>query len=215
MTSRAVSLVDLAVHELRTPLTVAIGSLRQIGELADPVAQAAVARALRSCERLESLVGQMRDWTRLEESDAQPATLAISRVVLDAVRVAAARRPGGVEMTVGDLPDVMVRTLPLMVVEALASLLAALSRAADAGDVITIEATVTDSVATIVARRPGAARDAGAAFDAEWQGGLGFSLPMARAVIGGGGGEVASTHAPDGRLEAISVRLAVVPLPSR
>ena len=46
MPSREVSLVDLVVHELRTPLTVAIGSLRQLGGLTDPVQQAAVARAM-------------------------------------------------------------------------------------------------------------------------------------------------------------------------
>ena len=42
MPSRPVSLVDLVVHELRTPLTVAVGSLRQIGELDDPKLQAAL-----------------------------------------------------------------------------------------------------------------------------------------------------------------------------
>ena len=112
MPSRAVSLVDLVVHELRTPLTVAIGSLRQLGGLADPAQQAAVARALRSCERLEQLSGQMRDWTRLEDSPAEPGAIALSPVLAEAVRTASATRAAAVDIVVGDLPDVMVRALP-------------------------------------------------------------------------------------------------------
>ena len=132
MPSRAVSLVDLVVHELRTPLTVAIGSLRQLGGLADPVQQAAVARALRSCERLEHLAGQMRDWTRLEESPAEPGAVALSPVLTEAVRSAAATRAGAVGILAGDVPDVMVAALPHLLPGALASLLAAVARAAEA-----------------------------------------------------------------------------------
>lgn len=214
MPSRPVSLVDLAVHELRTPLTVAIGSLRQLGELADPTHQAALSRALRSCERVEQLVGQMRDWARLEDSPAEPAAIALSQVLGEAVRMASAARPG-VEIASGDLPDVTVRALPHLIAEAVASLLSALARASDAGDVLTIEAAVTDTVATIVASRIGAPGNDVGTFEAEWLGGLGFSLPLARAVITGGGGAVGSIHAADGRLQAISVRLAVAPPPSR
>ena len=214
MPSRAVSLVDLVVHELRTPLTVAIGSLRQIGELGDPTRQAALARAVRSCERVEQLVGQMRDWVRLEDSPAEPGTVALSQVLGEAVRVASATRQD-VEIASGEVPDVMVHALPHLIAEAVASLLAALARASDAGDVLTIEAAVTDTVATIVASRIGASGDEVGTFEAEWLGGLGFSLPLARAVIAGGGGTAGSTHAADGRLQAISVRLPVVPPPSR
>ena len=214
MASRAVSLVDLVVHELRTPLTVAIGSLRQIGELADPTRQAALTRALRSCERVEQLVGQMRDWARLEDSPVEPGAVALSQVLGEAMRVASATRPG-VEIASGDLPGAMVRALPHLIAEAMASLLSALARASDAGDVLTVEAAVTDTVATIVASRVGVPDVGIGTFEAEWIGGLGFSLPLARAVIAGGGGTVGSAHAADGRLQAISVRLAVAPPPSR
>jgi signal transduction histidine kinase len=215
MPSRAVSLVDLVVHELRTPLTVAIGSLRQIRELDDPMHQAALTRALRSCERVEQLVGQLRDWARLEDSPAaEPAAIALSQVLGEAVRVASAARPG-VHIAAGDVPEVMVRALPHLIAEAVASLLSALARASDAGDVLTIEAAVTGTLATIVASRIGAPGEDVGTFEAEWLGGLGFSLPLARAVIAGGGGGVGSTHAADGRLQAISVRLAVAPTPSR
>ena len=80
MSSREVSLVDLVLHELRTRLTVAIGSLRQVGDLADPTQQAALARALRSCERLEQLASQMRDWTRLEDAPAEPGSVPLRPV---------------------------------------------------------------------------------------------------------------------------------------
>ena len=210
MTSREVSLIDLVVHELRSPLTVAIGSLRQLGGLADPVQQAAVARALRSCERLEQLTGEMRDWTRLSESPAEPGAVALSPVLAEAVRSAAATRAGAVGIVAGDVPDVMVRALPHLLPGALASLLAAVARAAEGGEAIAVDVTVTADTATVDARRPGApSGDAGGTFSAEWLGGLGFSLPLARAVIASGGGDVTSTHAADGRLQAISVRLAV------
>ena len=64
--------------------------------------------------------------------------------------------------------------------------------------------------ASLVMRRPEATLGHGPeTFEAEWLGGLGFSLPLARAVIVAGGGDVTSGHAPDGRLHWISVHLAV------
>jgi signal transduction histidine kinase len=210
MPSREVSLVDLVVHELRTPLTVAIGSLRQLGGLADPLQQAAVARALRSCERLEQLAGEMRDWTRLSESPAEPGAVALPPVVTEAVRLAAATRAGAGGIVAGEVPDVMVRALPHQLPGALASLLAAVARAAEPDEAIVVDATVTADTATVDARRAGAPSvDVGGTFGAEWLGGLGFSLPLARAVIASSGGDVTSAHSTDGRLQAISVRLAV------
>ncbi len=217
MASRAVSLVDMAAHELRTPLTVAIGSLRQLAGLADPVHQAAVARAVRSCERLERLATEMRDWTRLAESPPAACPVALAGVLTEAMRTASAIRADEVTIIVGGTPDVMVRALPHLVPGALAALLAAVVRAAEAGETIAVEATVANDAATVVACRPGAGSfDRGATFDAEWLGGLGFSLPVARAVITGSGGEVTSAHSADGRLQAVSVQLAVAhPQPSR
>ncbi len=100
--------------------------------------------------------------------------------------------------------------LPHLLPGALASLLVAVARAAEASEAVAVDVTVTEDAATVVARRPGApSGDAGGTFAAEWLGGLGFSLPLARAVIAGGGGDVTSTHSADGRLQGISVRLAV------
>jgi len=217
MPTRAVSLIDLVVHELRTPLTVAIGSLRQLGGFADPVQQAAAARALRSCERLESLTSQMRDWTRLEESPPDAGVVALAGVLTEAVTSASATRAGEVDIVVGGVPHVMVRTVPHLLPGALAWLLAAVIRAAEHGEAIAVDSALASDTVTVVARRPGAARvDHPETFDAEWLGGLGFSMPLARAVIAAGGGAVASTQSADGRLQAVSVRLAVArPSPPR
>lgn len=210
MPTRTVSLVDLIVHELRTPLTVAIGSLRQLGGLPDPVGRAAAARALKSCERLEGLAAEMRDWTRLEESPPEPGAIALAGVLIEAVTTASATRAGEVDIVTGSVPHVMVQTVPHLLPGAMASLLAAVVRAARSGDAIAVESAVKGNVVTIVARVPGTSHvDHAETFDAEWLGGLGFSMPLARAVILAGGGAVASTHSADGRLQVVSVRLAV------
>lgn len=217
MPTRAVSLIGLLVHELRTPLTVAIGSLRQVGALADPIQQAAAARALRSCERLEGLTAQLREWTRLEESPPDAGPVSLAGVLTEAVTSASALRAGEVDMVLGSVPDVMVRAVPHLLPGALASLLGAVVRAADHGEAIAVDFALAPDTVTVVARRPDAARpDLAETFDAEWLGGLGFSMPLARAVIAGGGGTVASTQSADGRLQAVSVRLGVArPSPAR
>lgn len=210
MPTRTVSLIDLIAHELRTPLTVAIGSLRQLGGLSDPVQQAAAVRALRSCERLQGLAAAMRDWTRLEEAPPEPDAIALAGVLAEAVTLASATRGSEVDIVVDGVPDVVVQAVPHLLPGALASLLAAVVHVAESGEAIAVEAAVKSDVVTVVARRPGTPGGGDAeTFDAEWLGGLGFSLPLARAVIVAGGGAVASTHAADGRLEAVSVRLAV------
>jgi hypothetical protein len=159
----------------------------------------------------------MRDWTRLEASPAEPAVVALSPALTEAVRLAATTRTSSAPIVLGDLPEVMVTALPHFLPGALASLLVAVARAAEAGEAVAVDVTVSEDAATVVARRHGApSGEAGGTFAAEWLGGLGFSLPLARAVIAGGGGEVTSTHSADGRLQGISVRLAAArPLPSR
>ena len=215
MPTRAVSLIDLLVHELRTPLTVAIGSLRQVGGLADPVQQAAAARALRSCERLEGLTAQMREWMRLEEAPPDAGPVSLAGVVAEATS-ATALRADEVDLMIGSVPDVMVRAVPHLLPGALASLLGAMVRAADHGDAVAVEFALAPDTVTVVARKPGAAGpELDETFEAEWLGGLGFSMPLARAVIAAGGGTVASTLV-DGRLQAVSVRLVVArPSPPR
>jgi signal transduction histidine kinase len=207
MPSRAALLVDLVVHELRTPLTVAIGSLRQMGALSDPVQQAALARALRSCERLDHLAAEMRDWTRLQDASPEPRAAQLADVVGQALGLVSR---GDTPIAVGAVPDEAVQGLPGLLAGALASVMGAVVRAAEPGETVAVDIDRHDDCVTLVARRPGsAAFEAGGTFDAEGLGGLGFSLPLAHAVITGGGGDVTSLQSSDGRLQAISVRLAV------
>lgn len=211
MTTRAAALIDLAVHELRTPLTVAIGSLRQAaGAAADTGQQALISRALRSCERLDRLAAEMRDWTRLVAApSAGVGSLPLAPLVVEAARLAAESRHGEVEFQLDVPPGLSADVLPHLAAGALAALWSALARAADRGEVLAVSALDDDSAAvTLVARRPGARAPDRDRFDAEWVGGLGFSMPLARAALEAAGARVASRHADDGRLLAISVRLA-------
>jgi hypothetical protein len=77
---------------------------------------------------------------------------------------------------------------------------------------VTVAVTATDTTATLDARRSAAAPDdTGPGFEAGWPGGLGFSLPLADAVVARGGGTVIASASADGRLQSVSVQLAVAP----
>lgn len=211
MTTRAAALIDLVVHELRTPLTVALGSLRQAaGAPPDAGQQALIARALRSCERLDRLAAEMRDWTRIVAAPAAGVVaLPLAPLAETAARVAADSRHGEVEFQLDVPPGLSADVLPHLAAGALGTLWSALARAADRGEVLEVSALDDDSAAvTLVARRPGTEAPDGDRFDAEWVGGLGFSMPLARAALEAAGARLASRHADDGRLLAISVRLA-------
>lgn len=210
MASEAVNLLDLVVHELRTPLTVALGSLRQLGVPDSPSQQAALARALRSCERLEQLAADMRAWTHLQKSVPPTGSVALRSALAEATRAAAGRPE--VQLVVTQAPDVAVTALPGLIVGALSSLLAAVARAAHPGEVVTLDTESGDGRVTVVMRRTGELPPAPAgAFDAEWLGGLGFSLPLARAIVAAAGGDVRSLQSADGRLASIGVTLAAAP----
>ena len=205
--SRDVSLVDLIVHEMRTPLTVALGSLRHAETSSPAEAEAAHARARRSCERLERLAAEMRDFVRVA---GLPET-ALGKVAVDeTIRAAVARvrAERDVAITTSGLPDSGVVALPHHLETAMTSILMALARAASPSEALDISSVSSATSLTVVARRETSAPDAATGtFDAEWVGGLGFGLPLARAVIECGGGTIGSALAPDGRLGLISVTL--------
>lgn len=211
MAPEAVNLVDLVAHELRTPLTVALGSLRQLAVPDSPTQRAALARALRSCERMEQLAADMRAWTHLQTSPPQTGPVALRSALSQAVGAASAAR-ADVHIAPGEPPEVAVWALPALLGDALSSLLVAVTRAADAGEVVAVETVMAADRVTIVMRRTADTASIGhTAFDAQWLGGLGFSLPLAHAVVTGGGGEVRSRQSADGRLTSISVHLTVAP----
>lgn len=211
--SRDVSLVDLIVHEMRTPLTVALGSLRQAQASEGDAAQAAWARAQRSCERLELLAAEMRDFVRVAAlPDSAAAPVRLDAVVDRAVAALSAQLDVEVDLGAVARP-LAVRALPGRLETAVTSLLMALARAASPGEGLVLAAAASAGTVTMVARRAQSDAPASDGFAAEWIGGNGFSLPLAKAIVERGGGRLASSLARDGRLGAISVTLAAAPEP--
>ena len=208
--SREVSLVELIVHELRTPLTVALGSLRQV-DLADPEAEAALGRARRSCERLEQIAADMREFVRVSSLDPSDATaIDLPAAVGRAIAVVTSLRDVRIDMR-GDT-SALVLAFPHRLEGALSALLLALARAAGPGEPLFVTVTAADDRVLVTGQRADAAPERAGGFDAEWAGGVGFALPLARAAIERGGGRVCSADASDGRFGAFSVSLVPAPL---
>ena len=211
--STPAALIDLVVHEMRTPITVATGSLRQVGPLNDAAQQGAIDRALRSCARLDQLATELRDWVRTTETPPASEPHAVSDLVRDAAARAAATRSSFPPVQIDEGPGLSAAGAPTLA-EALAALIEAVARAADPSDAVRISWSAGDSGARIAIRRgdrPDA--DPSGAFDAELMGGLGFALPLARAVVEAGGGTLASRRDPQGRLDAVTVQLAAASRP--
>lgn len=205
--SREVSLIDLVAHELRTPLNVALASLLPVEATGpDP---AAIARARRACERLDQIAAAMRDWARLSAAPPVLESVDLRPAITEAVARAVATRDPAIAVEVGAVPEIAVTGVAGRLTETLAALLSALVRAADASDTIHVAAERNGPEVMITASRGQPAPPlAGAAFAAEWTGGLGFSLPLARLVIELAGGRVSSKETPEGRPLAISVALS-------
>lgn len=208
--NREVSLVDLIVHELRTPLTVALGSLRQV-DLADPTAEAALGRVRRSCERLEQIAADMREFVRVSSLDPSDTTAIDLHAVLGrAIAVVTSLREVHIE-TRGDA-SARVLAFPHRLEGALGALLLALARAAGPGESLLVTVIPSDDRVLVHGQRADASPESASGFAAEWVGGAGFALPLARAAIERAGGRVCSTDASDGRLGAFSVSLVPAPL---
>lgn len=208
--NREVSLVDLIVHELRTPLTVALGSLRQV-DLADPTAEAALGRIRRSCERLEQIAADMREFVRVSSLDASDTTAIDLHAVLGrAIDVVTSLREVHIE-TRGEA-SARVLAFPHRLEHALGALLLALARAAGPGESLFVTVISANDRVLVNGHRADAAPESASGFAAEWVGGVGFALPLARAAIERAGGRVCSADASDGRLGAFSVSLVPAPL---
>lgn len=204
-------MVELILHELRTPLTVASGSIAQAADehagALLPAQRAHLERARRACARLELVVRQLRDWTELVEAPPGPDT-PLGPALTEAVQQAIARSGRGLDAPISIENDAQVPIPPRPLGEALQALAAAVLRAAADGTRVAVNAQATDSGKPIVRVTIGdtgsSTRSSG--FDAEWLGGLGFSLPLARAIIESADGVVWSHHA-DGRLVGIGIEL--------
>ena len=204
-------MVELILHELRTPLTVASGSIAQAADeragALSPAQRAHLERARRACASLELVVRQLRDWTELVEATPGPET-PMGPAITEAVQQAIARTGRGLEAPITIETDARVPIAPRPLAEALHALAAAVLRAAADGTRVAVHAQATDGEKPTVRLTIGdtGSSTPGSGFEAEWLGGLGFSLPLARAIIESAGGLVWSRHA-DGRLAGIGVEL--------
>jgi signal transduction histidine kinase len=204
-------MVELILHELRTPLTVASGSIAQAADeragALSPAQQAHLERARRACASLELVLRQLRDWTELVEAPPGPDT-PMGPAVTEAVQQAIARTGRGLDALISIETEARVPIAPRPLAEALHALAAAVLRAAADGSRVAVHAQATDGGKPTVRLTIGdtGSSTPGSGFDAEWLGGLGFSLPLARAILESAGGVVWSHHA-GGRLAGIGVEL--------
>jgi signal transduction histidine kinase len=204
-------MIELILHELRTPLNVASGSIAQVAdERAGPLSPAQrshIERARRACASLEHVVKQLRDWTDLVEAPPGPDT-PLGPAITEAVQKEVARGDRGLHASISIETDVSVPLAPRPLGEALQALAAAVLRAAANGSQVAVHAMSADGERSKVCVTIGetGSTKAGSDFDAEWLGGLGFSLPLARAIIESAGGSVWSHH-DGGRLAGIGVEL--------
>jgi signal transduction histidine kinase len=208
MSTTAAALLDLVLHEMRTPITVATGSLRQVGPLGEATAQAAIDRAIRSCARLDQLASQMRDWVRTIETPPATEVQAVDDLVRTAVTRAKANRTPDPAVQIDQGPPVKAAGAPALA-DALASLIEAVGRAAEPGENITVSwAPHGDGTRISIRRGDRPDADPSGTFDAELMGGLGFALPLARAIVEAGGGRLTSRRDAQGRVDAVTLLLA-------
>lgn len=205
--------IELILHELRTPVNVAAGSIAQALEPdAEPIApaqQAILQRAGRACSQLEQLCEDLRDWAQLSASDdtlVGPAPL--GPLLKDAAKTAEATRRDTVRVALPDDRGQPWRVMapPGLLGRALTGVIAACVRTAP--DRASIPVVVEDDpgggeIRVLVGAIDSAASDG---FEAERMGGLGFALPLARAVVESAGGRIWSACV-SGRVVGIGLAL--------
>jgi len=215
-------LLAMTVHELRTPLAVVSGYLRMLareqgGPLTDKQKKI-VAEAERSCDRLTTLVADVRELARLYEDKRPPAEQDVDLMALLAELATNMHegRDRGVRLEVrGPDRPVIVKGDRARLSAALHTLMyAALRERGEPGAILAQCSTIdnADGIRSVVvafgppemvpeltARAPGETR-----LFQEYRGGLGMALPMARLVIERHGGAVWSI---DGVRAASALRL--------
>lgn len=204
--------IELILHELRTPVNVAAGSIAQLLEPEmDPVTaaqQPVILRAARACSQLEQLCEDLRDWTQLSGGTPMVTPTPLAPALKEAAKAAETTRRDAVHVVLPDdhRQDWRVLSPPGLLVRALTGILTACLRTAP--DQASIPVVVDDDPRLhqirVLVGSIGPAPTEG--FDAERMGGLGFMLPLARAVIESAGGRIWSA-AGSGRLVGIGLSL--------
>jgi len=204
-TSRELAILDLIVHELRTPLAVAAGSLAQVsaGSAFTAAQQSAAERVERSLKTLTALTDQLRAWSRVADSTVRvPVNLATA--LARAIDSADARRRD-IDFAAPEVPaDVLIMSGSELFIPALASIVAAVVRSAPNRSTVAIDVMADAGEVRIAVGDIADAEES--EFPAEFVGGLGFVLPLARAAIEINGGRIWS-NAADGRILGIALAL--------
>jgi signal transduction histidine kinase len=203
-TSRELAILDLIVHELRTPLSVAAGSLPQMsaGTALTQPQQAAADRVSRAFDNLNMLVDQLRTWRRIADSP-RSAVVQLAPALSKAFRSTDAGTRGVTLALVSDPgPDILVMSAGEQFIPALASLVAAVVRSAPNRSTVRVEVVVETRDVRIAIGDVADAPDS--EFPAEFIGGLGFSMPMAKMGLESAGGRVWS-RTVDGRIVGIGL----------
>ncbi len=204
-------LLDSVSHELRTPLAVITGSLENLPHADPALADSLVAEARIAARRLNRLVGNLLDQTRLESGTLKPRldwcdARDLANAALEAVRDALAGHP--LEVVVAeDMPP--VRADFALTEQALANLLLNATRHTPDGTPVFLTAGIersgTRAFFTVADRGPGfplAMRER--LFkkfergDAAHAGGLGLGLSIVRGFVTAQGGEVVVGENPGG-----------------
>ena len=212
--SREIALIELVLHELRTPLTVATGSLARLlssgaGDL-DAAQRASAERGSRACASLDTLARQMRAWAGVD-STTTPGIATLAPVLEDAVAAAEGGLGRGLRLALAPVrTDLIVAARGEVLGPAIQSLIAAVARGAADGTTVSIAVSCGDKDRSVVRVAIGelGASSPDSGFPAEFTGGLGFAMPLARAAVEASGGRVWSNDIA-GRLAGIGVELQV------
>jgi len=202
-TSRELAILDLIVHELRTPLSVAAGSLAQVseGSAFTPAQQSAAERVERSLKTLTALTDQLRAWSRASDTTPRPP-VSLAAALAPALESADGRRRGIDLVRPEVTADIKIMSVGDLFIPALTSIVAAVVRSAPNRSTVRIQVTFDDREVRILVGEVSSASEL--EFPAEFVGGLGFSLPLAKAAIEIAGGRIWS-NGPDGRIAGIGV----------
>jgi signal transduction histidine kinase len=204
--------IELILHELRTPVNVATGSLAQLLEPdTDPVTstqQSVIMRAVRACAQLEQLCEDLRDWAQLSGGTPLVTPTPLAPAIEEAAKAAEATRRGTVHLRLPEERHQSWRVLAPsgLLVRALTGVMAACLRTAPerASIPVVIDDDPGGHEIRVLVGAIGPAPGEG--FDAERMGGLGFALPLARAVVESAGGRIWSA-AGSGRVVGIGLAL--------
>lgn len=204
-TSREFAILDLIVHELRTPLAVAAGSLPQVSAdaaLTEPQ-RAAAERVARALRQLNALADQLRAWSRVADSHVR-TPVPIAAALAQALKAADARKRE-IRLVLSEMPpDIQIMSGAAPFIPTLAAIVAAVVRSAPNRSTVPVAVTADSTDVRIAV---GDLTDAPeSAFPAEFVGGLGFSMPLARAAIEGAGGRIWSKSV-EGRVAGIGVAM--------